>query len=526
MTTADIVLILALALLVVLAVLPLRSVHVPSRRSGAAFGLLLVLALAAGHWQSLRDNRPWLNPDEAHMLAGALTLRHDPIFWLSVDGTTHGPVDQWPLVFVSWTGLPLDFQAARLLSVACQAGMLLLLLKYLSTHSAKASRLGLLPAAIWLSTNQEPEFHQLCSEHVPMFLLAAAIVTGFPARLEMLPRWRAVLIGVLLVSLPFAKLQSAPLSAALGGCWLWCMVRTRRKWAGALWSVILGGAIAGLVILGPSLLAGAGGEFWTSYVVANKNYTMGGIWNPPWPRYVWGLNYLLAITTALLAIAGLASPRILLRHPSLPLGVTMTVAGFFAIFLPGHPILHYWLLLVPALVVLAGTAWQVTLTTWTPIGRLVLAGTLSLGIALLFVSKRQLQPYSRWDDQFDRPPTVNTPALSAIHRLSSNSDSLAVWGWAPELYVQTQRRQAVREAQTSAQIYPGPLQAHFRRRYLGDLQRNRPAVFVDAVHPGAFTFHDRPQHAHEIFPALHDWLDKNYELDGDYDGLRLYRLHR
>jgi hypothetical protein len=101
--------------------------------------------------------------------------------------------------------------------------------------------------------------------------------------------------------------------------------------------------------------------------------------------------------------------------------------------------------------------------------------------------------------------------------------SRAVWGWLPDLYVLSHRRQAVREAQTTAQIVPGPLQAHFRARFLADLERNRPAAFVDAVHPDGFAFHDRSQAGHEIFPALRAWLAQSYEFAGDFDGLRIYR---
>ena len=40
-----------------------------------------------------------LNPDESQLIAGAITLRHDPVFWRSVDGGTAGPLDffaLWP----------------------------------------------------------------------------------------------------------------------------------------------------------------------------------------------------------------------------------------------------------------------------------------------------------------------------------------------------------------------------------------------------------------------------------------------
>lgn len=523
MSAPDMVLHVALALLAALAVLPLRARRPPSRREHLAFAITLAVAMTAGHWESLQDNRPWVNPDEAQMLAGALTLRDDPVFWRSVDGTTHGPLDQWPLTLASWAGLPLDFQTARILSVACQTGMLLLLQYFMATHGLATGRLGLLPVTLWLAGNKEPELHQLCSEHVPLLLLAAACVTGFPARPEALPRWRAALFGALLVAIPLAKLQGAPLAAALGGCWAWWLIRAKIGLAGPGIPAAIGGALAGLFILGPTWLAGAGAEFWTSYVVANKNYALGHSWAPLWPHYVWGLNRLLGMTCLLCVVAAVADQRSLWRHPGLALGTLLGIASLFAILLPGYPILHYWLLLLPALAILSGTALQVALAAFSPRRQFTLVAALVLAMGLLLVVKRQWQTYPRWEESARLPIPASPALLATIQRLSPSGDSLAVWGWAPELYVLSRRRQAVREAQTSAQIHPGALQDHFRRRFLGDLRRNRPAVFVDAVHPGAFTFQDRSRQAHEIFGELRDWIGKNYEFDGDYDGLRVYR---
>jgi hypothetical protein len=38
------------------------------------------------------DNRQYVDPDESQLIAGAMTLQHDPTFWRSVDGSTLGPV--------------------------------------------------------------------------------------------------------------------------------------------------------------------------------------------------------------------------------------------------------------------------------------------------------------------------------------------------------------------------------------------------------------------------------------------------
>lgn len=520
MILADIILLVALVLLVALSV---ASYQTAGKRGWGgdrlAFGLALGAAMVAGRWESLSRNRPWCNPDEAQMIAGALTLRQAPVFWRDVDGTTHGPLDQWPLTIASWVGLPLDFTGARIFSLGCTMAMLLLMVRLWSNTNESVGRLALLPATAWLVTLREPEFHQLSSEHVPLALLAAACFAGFGSR-QPPTGWRAGIFGALLAAIPLAKLQAAPLAAALGGCWLlsWKLAPSAPRRTPIL--VLLGGMVMAVLVLGPTFVAGAGNEFWISYVQANKNYAFGGAWDPPWPQQVWGLRWLLAITGGLTLLAGVLRGRALVRHWAFQLGVASTGAALFAIFLPGYPILHYWLLLVPALVMLSGAAIDVWLAQ-APARPLVLA--LAIVITTPFVLKAYGANFPRWQDQLEHPPAVSDRTNAAIQALSGRGDSLAVWGWAPELYVLNQRRQATREAHTFGQIQPGPLQAHLRARFLADLVRNRPAVFVDAVHPGAFSYNDRTRHAHEIFPALGEWLETHYDFVGDYDGHRIYR---
>ena len=83
---------------------------------GASFLLLFLLRLS-----SIVYNQE-INPDESQMIAQALTLRYDPVFWRSVDGTTGGPLNTYLLTLVGLFGLPYDYITAHL--VACALVML------------------------------------------------------------------------------------------------------------------------------------------------------------------------------------------------------------------------------------------------------------------------------------------------------------------------------------------------------------------------------------------------------------------
>jgi hypothetical protein len=88
-------------------------------------------------------------------------------------------------------------------------------------------------------------------------------------------------------------------------------------------------------------------------------------------------------------------------------------------------------------------------------------------------------------------------------------------------------RQATREAHTYQEIMPSRLYDYYRARYLRDLSRHAPPVFVDTVGFGQFGFSDRSTQAHESFPALRDFVAKHYRQTADVAGTRVYvRLDR
>lgn len=523
MTVPHLILSISLAGLAVLATEPLWSHARRPQAAGALFAGLICAALVSGHWPALVANRPLGNPDEAQMLAGALTLRHDPVFWRSVDGTTHGPFAQWPLVFAAALGAPLDFTTARVVAVACTAGLLMLLGAALNTsYGALTARLALLPTTAWLAATPEPEFLLYSSEHVALLLLAGACLAVAPGAGGH-TRLRAFIVGSLVVAVPFAKLQAGPLAAGVALFWLATMgispaTRSRR---GGLALAALGGGLGSLALaVGPACLAGEAREVWRSYVLGNLAYAAESDWQFDSPRLVWGLNWLLLLTAAAVLFTLLWRGRVLLRQPMSLLAALCSGLGVGAILLPGRPFIHYWLLIIPATVLLAGAACAAGREILERPGRLPVVTGLAGILLLPFAGKALTQDFPRWDGLSTAPYPAQ--AAAAIRALALPTESVAVWGWAPELYVLAQRRQATREAHTYAQIQSGPRREEMRRRFLTDLQRSRPAVFADAVHPGAFAYTDVARQGHESDATLAAWIDLHYRFAGKYDGVRLY----
>lgn len=89
--------------------------------------------------------------------------------------------------------------------------------------------------------------------------------------------------------------------------------------------------------------------------------------------------------------------------------------------------------------------------------------------------------------------------------------SLAVWGWAPGLYVLTGIAPATRDSITQHAITNGPLQKYYRTRFLTDLRSNPPDLFIDAVAPDAFMWPEwTGDNGYESDPQLRKFIDDNY----------------
>lgn len=232
-----------------------------------------------------------------------------------------------------------------------------------------------------------------------------------------------------------------------------------------------------------------------------------------------------ALLGLLAAIAYFAWRRV---RPSalLVAGGVVTLAALAAVIAPRREFLHYVLLLTVPVTLLVGAAlggWWRHLSTAR--ARLVLAGVFLVS-GLWPVVTRSLQPvppiYGGFSYHWRHP---RSSAAAVIHALAGAGDTLGIWGWACYLYVETGLPQATRDGNTLWSIMPNARQAYHRAVFLADLKKSAPAVFVDAVGQGAFTFEYRAEQAHECFPELAKYIRENYTLVVDLLDARIYARH-
>ena len=480
----------------------------------------LLLAMFAWRWPAIFHYKP-VNPDEAQFLAGALTmLARGQLWW--IDPTTSGPLVVLPLTLPGLIGFPVDFASGRIIGLLLEWGTVIcgyLALRHV--HGDQRGRLLIAPLACFMIFLWFWDFVPYCSELSPLFLCALAAwlgITAFQSDGAVLRRGRLLACGVVLGTIPFSKLQVLPLGAAIGigiVVWiLWPPVRDGQKTGRSLlW--LFGGVVLGSGALLVSLwCSGQWNEVYQSYVVHNLHYAEArGL---PWSDSGYLLNYLTNFSwgfsffhygALLLLVLGLPALRRASWRPLL-LGVALLLAAYGAVLVPGRLYPHYLLFLTLPLSLLVGLLWGYLLAGQT---RRYCATVIALFIAVGVVSQLVERVADRNSlHRLIAPANPRDPVDRFINRNKKPGDSLAVWGWRPEFYVETQLPQATHEAHTEAQLNNHPQRDYFRARFVADLREIRPAFFIDSIGPDDFQLKDPSLQGHETFPELRNLITRDY----------------
>ncbi len=522
------------ALLLVVVAWSVRTAKEPDAGTGPGWKwwALTAAALLCFRWPMLWVQHQ-LNPDESQLIAGAITLRHDPVFWRSVDGSTAGPLDYYPLLPAAWADGVASYAVARLIALAAVFGAVVFAGETLALLAGAAlARIAVLPALAAIAFTTSPDLAHYSSELMPVLLLAAAGYAAVRQARAPAPRW-VWLVAVLLGCMPWAKLQAAPFAGVM-----WLLVAVAERRAGrtrSLLPLVAGALLPALLLFAITALAGQTEHLVTPYLIQNLAYVGA-------PQFTWVQDAAGQWQNALsdgylgfwLAGAALCLVPLALWHtrtaPAASRRVALTAALLFAVGLystlaPRRPSTHHLQFLPLPLLWLSGAvlalAWPRADAPGSAGKRLRLAGCFLLCA---------LGPQLAWRiGGLDSYAAINAAGISPARReladlvrtYSARGEPLAIWGWRCSLYVEAGRPQATRQAQSELQILAGPHQPYFLRRYFEDFQAANPPVFADAVGPGNFAFEQRSL-AHECFPPLRDAVRTRYTLVANLDGTRLY----
>ncbi len=515
------------------------------------FAALLFVALLAFRWPLIFDNRQFVNPDESQIIAGAIVLRSSPVFWLSVDGTTHGPLVQWPLAALGALGIRLDFTNARLFAAVLMWLALVFTWRTLAPRFGDGlSRILVLPVAVLIITVQYWDFIQYSTEQVPIFLLAAAIWLLFrciapprPARASQL-----AIAGFLLGAVPFAKLQAAPIGLFVGGAGILLILTERALESAELRKMLL--SFMGGALIFPAFIFlhltfhQLWPEFWISYFEQNVHYKnhFPMEWSQAVPRFRSMASLAEQFSEYFYPLAwitlGAFAARLALRDRSHVrfscFSIGLLGVSFYAVLAPNRQFLHYLQFAFFPLILAAGCAVGPLLQNTHSRGPRLTGFRVQLITSLLaavFVLGSTYQSF-RWVEGMAMPregkfverrgKLARGPLAGFMRYFTQPGEPIAMWGWEPNHFVEADRPHATREAHSALEIFESPYRDYFRHRYLEDIRRSDPPLFVDVVGTGSFYFTDRERYAHETFPQLARHIATRYRLVAEIAHARVY----
>ena len=519
----------------------LPRVHPARAGSGRRLDLeaagLLLLTLLAWRWPGLCSLIDF-NPDESQLAAGALTLLHDPVYWRSVDGTTSGPINFYALVpFLAWDGLPPVF-ATRLGGLIFLWGSLTLTFAFLRRAcGTTAALLGLLPVWLFAAVATDWDFVHCSSEQVSLpliagsaLLLQAAVRAGSPPS-----GWRWHLSALLAGLLPWAKLQSALFAAALTAVAM--ILALRAEGAGlrarlrALTTYLAWVLVPTFCFFALAIPGGQLRHLYASYIVNNLIYASA---RPDFLAAATGLGRitlltgyfpLLLATTLTLAVLGVVGALACRRGPVWLLGAGWggMLLATYTVLKPGLPAPHYLFYLLLPCAWLAAASIHHFGEGFPRLRPLLVLWILAAGLLLPLTLRHQHGPpdLTVFQPQCYQPDDDRLGAI--LGAFAQQGDTLAVWGWAPRLFVTSRLPQGTRDGNAGRQIqHSSQRDNYYRPRFIEDLQRNRPTWFVDAVGPGRFEYQHRAHLAHDAFADMAAEVRAHYRFVADCYNARIY----
>lgn len=507
------------------------------------WGWVILAALLAGRWPTLFLDFE-LNCDESYLISGAHTLRYDPVFWRSVDTQTSGPLNSYALLPVGSILGRDTFLSARITALLLLACALLFVHQSAALFFGRtAARLAGLATLFFEALTIYPEFLYYSSELVSIALLAAAFYLGARTAVTKSAKnsvWFGT--GLLLGTVPFAKLQGAPAAAFL---WLAFLLQDAfsprdatmpPRWKS--WTALMAGSLFPVLFFSAmTLTTGVWRSAWISYFLNVFEYVdQGKLTTAQVAAGFIGLTnregaliqpWWLTTACLVLALLPLKRTRLVATRWFLLGAGGFLLVSVFCVLTPHRAFPHYlqfivfpWTLLVSAA---TGVLLQTREDRISAFARTAPALLICIPVAVVFYQGiKTTHPSLFGSNAFNAQS--NAPLPQTLQRYTRPGESMAVWGWMPQYYVALGLPQATRDAVSNNLFIPNPNQSYFRRRYLEDLRRSLPPLFVDAARTNQNPRLREYLHADPDldFVELTAFVREHYTQIQELDGSRIY----
>jgi hypothetical protein len=488
-----------------------------------------------------------LNADESQNLSHAITLRQNLVYWEAVDGTTIGPLDQYILLIPNYLfGLPFDYTLARWVGVGCILVVIVFFYFALQRFTDfTIARLAMLPLTGFLAFTQHEGFVHYTSEHLPLALMAMLFWLFSKAyRTERRYYIRLFLMGLLVGMIPFGKLQAVPPTAIIVFfTWLLIVKHQGKLSLSGDWgtfSLVLG---ALCFPLGVSVLAtfhGVFQDFIRFYIEANASYGSGKPLSESLmrlPIYFHQVNdfYVFSLISFWLFLSlGIVRYRYKSTRPT-PIflwffAISTLIGSLYAVLKPGNEFSHYLLFLLMPLTLINACFISEIYQRALQKSSILKFGSIALLLLLIMptigflLEKKGVQ--GSLNKYISTPQTNRQLAESGVSKeiakYTQQGDYLTVWGWTCKYYVETGLPAGTAENHTERCIFQHQMKDVYKDRFIKDIRRSKPKVFVDAVGINSLWVTDSKTQGYQTWEELRRYIDNNYTLKATIDDSRIF----
>lgn len=507
------------------------SKHSDVRWNGVFIISLVILITVRWQYQIPSE----LDVDTSTWISSAIsTAQSEHPLWTLLNFSDSRPLAVLPLAIVEMAGVKVDWALADGIGVILWiATLIFVFLIFKNWFSSAKSLLFTAPLLLFQTTHLWPGFMTYNSEHLCILMLTVGFWGIVKIQERVLSPWVYLLLGFWLGLLPFAKFQIIPMGLVLALFAGFFLMNAKQ------WIRLAFFAIGGFL---PVLLANWyyyqydhietfwNDYFWnyyyysfsTVYSKLDTTYrfsplTMGrAIFRPISTRVFWIVQISLILAGGISWIRDF-SRRVAVSASMIWLSIAFALVSLYAVLQAGNPFDHYLLLLfVPSVLVASFCSLylspKIFNTVWT-VGL--------LAIALEGVRNILLFPVGT----IPSLPQSDSEIRKAIQTYSHVGEKMTIWGYADRFFVY-EHLPAGNRLPHSYWIYTeSPLQMYRQREFIGDLEQNKPALFMDAMVENVSNIYLLEKHTyrHDCFPMIAKYIREHYTLVKEVDGVRFYR---
>ena len=478
------------------------------------------------------------NPDEAHMSANAMRILTGGMNWDNLDPMSSGPLNSVVLAWPYLIGLDITYTTIKITGAAIISIMLVMLfLGIRRVSTIEIATICSFPLFVFYASTSNPHFIHYSSEHLPLLLLSVGIY-GY-LRIVGIQTVQKGSFSILLLSafslglVPYAKLQAVPLATLVG---LALIVRTfflpgimgRKKWR-CVSLVICVALTPSIMFLVPLLFRGELHHFMNCYILWAMSYVgkplnmEGFIHLARSNAFYWDVFsssvtiFSLSLVLYSLFSNGIATSATTKKWAG-GFAVLAIPVAYFCVVRPGNDFKHYLHFMLPTIALSAGVFYEIWSDAFLVRMRSVrLQGVMHILVCLAIIFA--VIPAGKADIKNNPVFAENGVVMSGLNFKSprllqwlgtKDTDSILIWGWMPQWYLDTGMTPATSETTTENLIAPRLLPNYFIDRLIHDLNKSQPDFILDAVTPDSFTFNNPDTQSISTFGAFSEIIKDSF----------------